>query len=257
MSKRTIFACLGLALVGLPTMATAQEEDAEPNLIYGTYFECSPIDKQGVADEIVEHILAPVYDAAVDDGTINSWAWLAHHTGGKWRRLMVFTATGIDNLLAAQGTLGDRIDELESAADGVFGEICANHDDYIWEVASGGGVLTEGEAHFSVYMECAMDREDRADEIIDTVFAPIYNGLVEDGSITSWGWNKHYVGGKWRRLLAMSASDQASVLKARGAAIEALYGADNEAAATEFNSICGAHQDYMWNLQQFKGAPSE
>lgn len=253
MSRKLMLACFVIATLCAPAMVEAQEEESEPNLIYGTYYYCSPLSKQDVADEIVEYAFAPIYDAAVDDGSINSWAWLAHHTGGKWRRLMVFTATGIDKLLQAQEILGERMEEVESAAPRVFGEICDTHDDYIWEAAEGGGSLTEGEAHFSIYYYCASDKEERADEIVGEVFVPILNQHLETGDITSWGWNKHFVGGKLRRILTLTAADQASVVKARGAIIDDLYSGDSEAGANEFDGICGAHEDYMWELQQFKG----
>ena len=38
---------------------------------------------------------SPVYEAAVKDGTISSYGWLAHQTGGKWRRADYFTAGSV------------------------------------------------------------------------------------------------------------------------------------------------------------------
>ena len=45
----------------------------------------------------------------------------------------------------------------------------------------------------------------------------------------------------------MTAVDHKSLLKARGEAIDAIYGEKNEAGA-ELSDICGPHVDYMWNI---------
>jgi hypothetical protein len=65
----------------LSTGAIAQDEKEAPeSYIYASYFVCD-VTKQDRADEIVRTKDAPVYDAAVKDGTITGWGWLAHHTG--------------------------------------------------------------------------------------------------------------------------------------------------------------------------------
>ena len=78
--------------------------------------------------------------------------------------------------------------------------------------------------------------------------APILNGFVEEGKLTSWGWSTHVVGGRFRALQTMTAPDMKSLMKARGESIEAIYAEDNEAGA-EFSDICGPHVDYMWDIQ--------
>ena len=78
-------------------------------------------------------------------------------------------------------------------------------------------------------------------------FAPIYDKLVEDGKITSWGWQSHVVGGWFRRLFTMTATDYGTLMDARAEALAAQYGEDNEAGA-EFAGICGAHHDYLWDI---------
>jgi hypothetical protein len=32
----------------------------------------------------------------VEDGAITGWGWLAHHTGGTWRRIRYHNATSLD-----------------------------------------------------------------------------------------------------------------------------------------------------------------
>ena len=71
--------------------------------------------------------------------------------------------------------------------------------------------------------------------------------LVEDGKLIGWGWSEHDVGGRFRKLQTMVGTDHKAVLKARAEAHEAIY-ADDNAAGVEFNDICGAHVDYMWDI---------
>ena len=92
-----------------------------------------------------------------------------------------------------------------------------------------------------------MSKEDRADEIVEEALAPIYNRHVANGNITSWGWLKHFFGGKWRRVATMTATDTKSLFAAR----EAIFAEINEkaeGAMEEFGEICGSHQDFLWNI---------
>jgi len=248
--KRLILVISLLLLASIPLTVVAQEEEEEeatPNFSRAAYFYC-PVSKEAAADEIVKTKFAPIYDAAVEAGTINSWGWLAHRTGGKWRRILYITATGIDALLDAGFALFEaRRDAMGD--DDTFRESCPSHDDYIWQSDNIGGDGEErGEAGFSVYFFCNEAKENRADEIVRETFAPIYDKLVEEGKIVSWGWLEHFVGGKIRRLLTMTGASHKTNLAARAEAIEAVFGNDNEAGA-EFVSICTDHVDYMWDIQ--------
>lgn len=100
---------------------------------------------------------------------------------------------------------------------------------------------------YSTYFECEMGEQERADEIMATVFAPIYNRHVADGTIASWGWLKHHVGGEWRRLLTMTGKDHVSLLAARDAIIDEMV-SKHEAETKEYDDICDSHQDYMWDI---------
>ena len=150
--------------------------------------------------------------------------------------------------MTMQRTRGDGDDAAADDDDGPgFGSVCTRHDDYIWQVENGNSSDARGAVGFSVYHLCDSSREERADEIVDAHVAPIMNALVEDGSLASWGWSSHVVGGKYRRLQTMTGSDHKSLLAARGKAIDAIYADDNEMGA-ELNDICGSHVDYMWNI---------
>jgi hypothetical protein len=240
---------LATALI-LPTTGLAQEKDTAQPFVYGIYYECD-VARQDLADEIVELVFAPAYDEAVEAGQIQSWGWLAHHTGAKWRRLVYHSAPTLEELLAAVESVNGTINERHPEIGRAFTEICGTHEDYIWESRAGsrGGNIAQdrGDAGFSVYLKCDMSRETRADEIIDEVFAPVYDRHVANGNLTSWGWMQHVVGGKWRRIATMTAADHATLLATRGAIIEEL-GKSHEEVMLEFDQICGSHQDYMWNI---------
>lgn len=226
--------------------AFAEDKPAE-RYTYVTYSVCD-LSQQERADEIFAQVQKPVYDAAVADGTINGYGWLAHHTGGKWRRALYYGAGSVQALLDAQNKIGDQVDASAKSKKlgGEFAKICNSHDDYIWRTVAGNiGKVTRGEAAFSVYHVCDQGREEQADALVTQVFAPLYDKLVADGKIMSWGWNEHIVGGDFRRLATISAADTKSLMEARAAIIEAMY--DNPLGDT-FTDICGPHVDYMWEI---------
>lgn len=233
-----------LALASLP--AVAQEEEAE-SYVYATYFYCD-VSRQERADEIVASTGAPVFDAAVEDGTITAWGWLSHHTGGKWRRLRYHSAPSISKLLETLESLNGKVDEKHAVAQNEFSQICGTHDDYIWQQQLGSGGEGRGPVGFSVYYVCDMAKESRADEIVKETLGPLFDAQIEAGNFTSWGWNSHIVGGKYRRLATYTASDFDKLLAGRAAVISGLAEQHSE-AADEFNGICTSHQDYMWNIE--------
>jgi hypothetical protein len=224
--------------------AFAQDKPAE-RYTYATYHVCD-VTKQERADEIFAQLQKPIYDAAVADGTINGWGWLAHHTGGKWRRAQYYGAGSVQGLLDAQKKIGDQVDAKNEKLSEEFGKICNSHDDYIWHTVAGNiGTVARGSAAFSVYHVCDQSREEQADALMTQVFAPVYDKLLADGKIMSWGWNEHIVGGDFRRLATISAKDMKAVMEARAELIDALY--DNPLGDT-LTDICGPHMDYMWEI---------
>jgi len=231
----------------------AQDEPPEENYIYATYFYCDN-SREDQADELIKKNSAPFWDAAVEDGTINGWGWLAHHTGGKWRRLRYHTAGSVDEALAALEIVGQRIDEAMGDQEDDFNSICSSHDDYIWQSEAGNSVTdNRGKAGLSVYEICSFEGEGRAAELVKDVFAPIYDKAVADGKITSWGSSTHVVGGKYRRLSTMTGNSFAEVLKTRNEIIAQIYGEDgNNPAGAEYAKICGSHSDYLWEIMHEK-----
>lgn len=241
---------LGVSLLALavaaPSGLSAQEDkDEKETYIYASYFHCDSTQFDDVDAAITEHT-APVYDAAVKDGTIGGWGWLAHHTGGKWNRIFYHVSDSMDGLFASQKTMAERSKDLP---DGGFSKACAMHEDYIWQSESSNGLMEKrGKAAMSVYYVCDITREERADEIVKEVFAPLYDKAIKDGKLTSWGWSSHVVGGKYRKLGTMTGESFAKVLEARGDILEALYGDGDNAVANEFSQICGSHSDYLWQI---------
>jgi hypothetical protein len=248
---RTFCKLMTFALLSaLPMIVAAQGQD-EPvtSFSYVTYFYCTAGNADRV-DEIVKQSTGPAFDKAVKDGLITGWGWLAHHTGGLWRRAQWYAAPSLNGLLDAQAAMQEDDDDEAETLNDEFGSICGQHEDYIWEREAGGGSDDRGDASFSVYYICDQAREERADEIFANDFAPILNKFVKDGKFTSWGWNSHWVGGKFRRLQTLTGADHKSLLAARGELITAMYGENNEnKAGTEFSSICDSHEDYMWNIE--------
>ena len=242
----TIIAILSLIAVAVPALAQ-EEEKASTSFTYATYFYCDPTGEERV-DEIVKTINAPVYDQMVKDGVITGWGWLAHHTGGKWRRIQYHQAGSLGALLDAQDEMDKRFAATDQAADKEFGKTCRGHDDYIWEAEAGSSGDSRGAAGFSVYYICDENREERADEIFTKDFGPIFDKYVKAGKLTSWGWQSHWVGGKYRRLQTMTGNNHRSLLKARGELIEEMYPEGSD-VGEEFTDICGSHSDYMWNIQ--------
>ncbi len=224
------------------TNALAQEDEQEV-YSYATYFYCD-VSKQERVDEIVKKEDTPIYNRALKDGKINGWGWLAHHTGGKWRRVQYHSAGSLGELLAAQSWINEQAGDDDLAAE--RGMACEAHDDYIWKGVAGSDGGDRGEAVFSVYYVCDESREERADEIVKSAFAPVFDRYVSEGKLNSWGWLSHWVGGKYRRLHTMSAADHETLLATRDEVLGELF--DDSEVGDEFTGICGSHADYMWNV---------
>ncbi len=248
---RGVFGATSL-LLALTGIAGAQQQASSTAYVYASYFACDPAG-EARADEIIARNFKPHYDAAVEGGNLVSWSWLAHYVGGQWRRAHVLAATNMEDLLDASGALGEIIEETTPEAGRAFTEVCPTHVDYIWEsiegVASGiigGG---RGPAGFSMYFECDITREERADTLMAEVFAPIYAGHIENGGLASWAWLKHNVGGHYRRLLTMTGESHKSLAAVRAQLQGQLRQRRTERAWREFGEICPRHEDYMWDIR--------
>ena len=89
--------------------------------IYATYSNCD-FAKQERYDEIFDEVQKPVLDAAMKDGSINTYSYLSHQTGGQWRRASVHGAGSVQALLDAQKKMGDQADSNDKNKAGRRGE---------------------------------------------------------------------------------------------------------------------------------------
>lgn len=251
MKKRFAWGTAALLLT-LPVLVWSQDDTPQLAYIYATYFECDPA-TEARADEIIARTYKPHYDAAVESGDIQGWSWLAHFVGGKWRRVLVLNASDMDHLLDASGALGEILADTTPEAGRAFSETCPVHEDYIWEAAEGlSSTPTDagaGAVGFSMYMQCDMAEEQRANEIFRDQIAPIYDRHVAEGELNGWAMLNHNVGGKFRRLLTLAADDHKAIMRARAAIIEEAQGGRSERALNQLNEICWSHEDYMWDVR--------
>ncbi len=227
-------------------MAASAEDEPADVYVYATYHNCD-FSKQDRADEIFAQSQKLASEAAIKDGSITSYGWLAHQTGGQWRRADYFTAGSIQGLLDAQKKMNPEGDAKSKKLMAEFGAICSTHDDYIWRRVAGNiGTTARGGAAFSTYFVCDQGRESQVDAAMKSSIGPILDKMVTDGKLMTWGWNEHIVGGEYRRLATMSAADMKAVLEARGALVEAL---DGNPAGDLLTDICPSHTDYMWEIK--------
>ena len=231
--------------------AIAQQPETGPFYAYATYFVCTP-DGESRADEIIKTSFKPHYDAAVEHGDISSWSWLQHFVGGNWRRVLVITANNMESILDSSGAIGEIIEAQTPEAGRAFSAICSSHEDYIWQavegVSTGATAGNRGNAGFTVYFECNLNEEKRADELVGSTFAPIYNQHLTDGGLRSWNWLAQHVGGVYRRILTMTANDHKTLMNTRAAILDAMDDRRTTKALEEFQDICFRHNDYMWDI---------
>lgn len=249
--RKTVLA-LATGAIALAAQSGLASDDEKPpeSYIYGTYFYCDVLGEDA-ADEAYKRRWAPVYEQAMKDGMITGWGYLKHHTGGKWRRVTYHTGPSVKAIMAASEKMGDAIDKAWTDADNAFPAACKAHDDYVWQSKSGNLSGKRGKVGMSVYFNCNMSMEERADEIVANNFAPIYDQHLGKGKLTSWGWSSHVIGGQWRRLLTMTAEDLDTLIDMRGSILSA---APDMAEGDEFVKICGSHQDYVWDIDM-EGRP--
>lgn len=102
---------------------------------------------------------------------------------------------------------------------------------------------------FGTYYRCAAGQEDRVDALFAEHMVPALKAEVAAGRIGGWGWGRHWLGGDWRRLYYISGTDVDKMMDARDAMIAKLRGDEaGKKAMAEFNTICGSHDDYLWEV---------
>lgn len=126
--------------------------------------------------------------------------------------------------------------------------LCKAHE-VAWQTEAGSdrdGTAKPGPVGQSVYFMCNTNREDRADELVRTRFAPVYDQHVADGGIVSWSWQSHDTDSEYRRLLKMTASDWNKLLTAR----ESILGMiEKMQEAEEFSDICYSFTENLLDIE--------
>ena len=69
----------------------------------------------------------------VKAGKIDSWAWLEHLFGGKYRRLFLIDAKDEKALLENWSSMQDDLQKAAPAMAARLANVCHSHADYIWE----------------------------------------------------------------------------------------------------------------------------
>jgi hypothetical protein len=98
----------------------------------------------------------------------------------------------------------------------------------------------------ATYYQCTQGKAERADALYNERIAPLLKAEVAAGRIAGHGWGKHWQGGEWRRLDYTAGTDLDKMVDARDAVIKKLESAENKQAMEEFDTICPAHDDYVW-----------
>jgi len=99
---------------------------------------------------------------------------------------------------------------------------------------------------FGTYYRCDVAKEARADAIFKETMAPLLEAQVKAGRLTGYGWNRHWLGGSWRRLEYITGTSLDAMVEARQQYVAAVE--KQQAASDEFDSICGSHDDYVWQV---------
>ncbi len=246
--KPRMAAVLSVGTLLIADAALAQEPTG---IAMALYYRCDQA-QESRADEIVQSVMAPVYDKHLAAGHITAWGWAAHTMGGAWRRLAYMIGTDLGTMMDTRQAI---VEELRSGHGSALREltaICPSHDDYVWNtvVASQPGAdigQDRPEAGLSTYYACNVGREERADEIFTEVIGPEIQKHVDMGHLNSWSWIAHSIGGRWRRAMVVDGPDHKTIVTMRNAIISSLQqNAGDELA--EFSQICGSHSDYLWDL---------
>ena len=244
--KTTIAALAAAATVTcLAASPPAEPPEANPLFIYATYYQCNTGTMYKSEDEVVK-LYKKVLDGMIARNTLTSWGWLVRNTGGEWTRAEYFSGPSVAAVVGASTTMQPPIDHPPPK--NAFDEACGSGEDYIWHMLAGNdGRTHRGAAAFSIYYVCDQSREKQADALVKRAFAPMYDKLVADGKLTSWGWAEHIVGGKYRRLATLTAPTVDALIAAREGIVAAT---EHDPLNDAFIAICGSHQDYIWDVRE-------
>jgi hypothetical protein len=237
-----------LALLSLALSASAFAQDDDGPFVYASYSVCEPATVAD-ADDAFTRDYEPALNAHVASGDLAAWGRLTHSDGGVWTRATYTIAPTLDALMAFQDTWQDELERDHAAARTTIRTSCTQHVDYVWRVVASSrapGEVARNRPPFggSTYFQCGQAGLDRADALVREHFAPNLNAMVRDGVISNWTWQAHVMGGPFTRMLVMDTDSPLATLRAW----ERLGDGIDEDASTEFDTLCGTHQDYIWGV---------
>jgi hypothetical protein len=114
---------------------SGQPSETRSTARVGTYYECNPA-RNPRADSLVAQPLGTILNRYVRSDGLNSWAWLAHSVGGKYRRLLILNGTNHKTILAIVDSVLADVARQQPAEGKEFGEICYSHEDYLWDIVA-------------------------------------------------------------------------------------------------------------------------
>ena len=237
------------AAAALLTTALVSAQDV-PTTVFATYYRCNEA-KEARADAIYKETVAPILEKQIKAGRLSSYGWSRHWMGGEWRRLEYMIGKDVNLMVEARDAYIDELTKQHAAATEEFSAICSSHDDYVWAM----GATSQAPDNFgrnrpsvgaSTYFQCD-SREDEADAIMKTAFAPVMNQQVKDGKIATWTWLKHVLGGKYRRALIVDGASHQALLSFWTGLSPALDAAQPQ-MSRRFTEICSSHTDYIWDI---------
>ena len=245
---KKIIAALAAAttLTCLAASPPAGQPEASQVFIVATYFHCNAATVHR-ADEAVDKEYKKILDGLVAKGTVSSYGFLSKILGGEWLRAGYFTGSSLEGVLAVADTvphvISDNHPKMERK---VLDEACSSGEDYVWHVLAGSDPrAVRGKVTFSTYFVCDQTRETQADALVKSILGPRYDKLVAEKRLSTWAWAEHIIGGKYRRLWTISAENLDKLIDAREALVK---GEEHDPVDQAMMSICGSHQDVIWEV---------
>lgn len=113
-----------------PAAEVAQERSSAGMSVYWVCEE----GRGALIDLLAEQVFAPAWDAQVEAGLINSWAFFSHFIGDKYRRLMVADGASHADLMTARDNVIEWVGANASGLAGEFSNVCNGHVDYLWNI---------------------------------------------------------------------------------------------------------------------------
>jgi hypothetical protein len=112
---------------------TAQLGQDRPDAGMTTYYACNAA-RETRADEIVQQVIGPEIQRHIDMGHLNSWSWIEHTIGGRWRRALVLDAADHKTILTMRQAIISALERNSADEMEEFTQICGAHTDYLWDL---------------------------------------------------------------------------------------------------------------------------